>query len=122
MGGGVNGLPKVLARDASLACLALELHVAPDCPWFRGHFPGHPILPGVVQIGWAAWFGARWLGCGTPPRRLSRIKFRRPIGPDARLSLRLRHDRGKLYYDYLLLEATGAVSASSGCFDDMDGS
>jgi 3-hydroxymyristoyl/3-hydroxydecanoyl-(acyl carrier protein) dehydratase len=118
----MNALPEVLARDASDKRLVLELHVAPDCLWFQGHFPGHPILPGVVQIGWAAWFGARWLGCDTPPRSLSRIKFRRPIGPDSRLSLHLRRSRGKLHYEYRLLTATGPVTASSGCFDDMDGS
>jgi len=30
----------------------LELAVAPDLPCFEGHFPGVPVLPGVVQLDW----------------------------------------------------------------------
>lgn len=112
----MNGLPEVCARQAHDGGVDLELHVCADCPWFEGHFPGRPILPGVVQIGWAAWFAAGWTGCDTPPTRLERVKFRRPIRPGARLVLRLAMKSGKLHYEYLLVQPEGRVPASSGVF------
>ncbi len=113
----MNGLPEVLARHERDGGVDLTLHVAADCPWFEGHFPGSSILPGVVQVGWAAHFAADWRGFSTPPSALDRIKFKRPIGPDAELTLRLREAGGKLHYEYLLRTPDGPVSASSGVFN-----
>ncbi len=31
--------------------ISAGIHVSSDSPWFDGHFPGEPILPGVAQIG-----------------------------------------------------------------------
>ena len=31
--------------------LRAEIQVPPDSPWFSGHFPGEPILPGIAQLG-----------------------------------------------------------------------
>lgn len=28
-----------------------EVEVDADSPWFSGHFPGNPILPGIAQLG-----------------------------------------------------------------------
>ena len=28
-----------------------EVEVGADSPWFSGHFPGNPILPGIAQLG-----------------------------------------------------------------------
>lgn len=112
----MNGLPEVVARDASDDRLDLALLVPADSPWFEGHFPGHPILPGVVQIGWAAEFAARWTGSDTPPTLLERIKFKRPVRPGAGLVLRLHAKAGKLSFEYLLRLPEATVVASSGTF------
>jgi len=37
--------------------LELDLRVPPDLEYFAGHFPGIPILPGVVQIDWSVRLG-----------------------------------------------------------------
>lgn len=115
----MNGLPEVLARRVRDDGVDLELRVAADCPWFEGHFDGWPILPGVVQIGWAAWFAAEWSGQETPPVVLDRVKFKRPIRPDSHLALQLRQAGDKLHYEFLLMLPEGPVSASSGVFDYM---
>lgn len=94
-------LPTVLARvpgpqapgpgegPARIRGLALTLALDPDLLAFQGHFPGDPILPGVVQVDWAIRFGAEAFGplgrfCG-----LDQVKFLGLIRPGERVELRL---------------------------------
>jgi len=30
---------------------SFDIHIKPDCDVYRGHFPGHPVSPGVCNIG-----------------------------------------------------------------------
>jgi 3-hydroxymyristoyl/3-hydroxydecanoyl-(acyl carrier protein) dehydratase len=58
--------------------------------FFRGHFDGLPVLPGVVQLQHVVLAEARrrWPDLGSVSR-VTRVKFRRPISPGAALSLEL---------------------------------
>ncbi len=57
-------------------------------PAFNGHFPGRPILPGVVLLDAAARLIASTLMPGAAPRwRVSRVKFFQPALPGDRLTL-----------------------------------
>ncbi|MBU6469516.1 MAG: beta-hydroxyacyl-ACP dehydratase [Gammaproteobacteria bacterium] len=98
----MNGLPTVLARRTEAGGTELELRVEEDNSWFEGHFPGHPILPGVAQIAWAVYYAAE-LYAGTPTQPgLEQVKFKRPILPGAQLMLRLTRaaDGARLRYEY----------------------
>lgn len=108
----MNGLPDVVTTRRDGGCSEVEIVVPADSAWFEGHFPSHPILPGVVQIGWAVHFAALMHDFDSAVRILEQIKFKRPIGPGACLVLRLEPsaDRGKLRYDY----RDGDASCSSG--------
>lgn len=103
-------LPEVLDRKREGDLARLELHIAAGLGWFAGHFPGHPILPGVVQIGWVIHFAAEMFGLGREVVSMEQIKFRRPIGPGTRLALTLRQD-GRLV-EYAL--AGAGVTYASG--------
>ena len=59
---------------------------------FQGHFPGQPILPGVVQVDWALRLGAELFGPLGDFRALEHLKFQATIGPEEAVTLRLAWD------------------------------
>ena len=56
-----NTLPTVLACETLADGVRLQLRLDPDLPWFAGHFPGAPLLPGVTQIHWVMHYAASLL-------------------------------------------------------------
>jgi len=69
---------------------SFEVMIAADSLFFRGHFPGRPIFPGIAQIAAIVLPGIHELWPAlVQPRRLSRLKFRAPISPDEGLRLSL---------------------------------
>ncbi|MEO8249499.1 MAG: 3-hydroxyacyl-ACP dehydratase [Burkholderiales bacterium] len=70
--------------------IELTLQVDPAHPAFAGHFPGHPILPGVVLLDWAIGAiesSAQGESDFLARHQLSACKFHHPVGPGATLSL-----------------------------------
>ncbi len=64
-------------------------------PFFQGHFPGHPIMPGVLVVEAMAQAGAAIVMAGIPDREkkllvftgIERAKFRRPVTPGDQLRI-----------------------------------
>lgn len=50
-------------------------------PFFNGHFPGNPLVPAVVQVGWAIASFRMLIPQASADYRLSRFKFIAPIRP-----------------------------------------
>ncbi len=75
-------------------------------PFFQGHFPGHPIMPGVLIVEAMAQVGGMLLmGTVDDPESkvvyfmsLDKVKFRRPVKPgdQIRFELQLVQVRGKV--------------------------
>lgn len=59
---------------------ALEFTIAPGHPALPGHFPGAPIVPGVVLLEQVLAAVAH-AGGATAPLRLPQVKFLRPLLP-----------------------------------------
>jgi acyl-coenzyme A synthetase/AMP-(fatty) acid ligase len=93
----------------------IAITVPPDWPFFRGHFDAMPIVAGVVQLNEivmrqlrACWPEHRHL------RRITGLKFRRPIGPGDQLELELvRKPPAKVNFELRL----GTAVASTGTFE-----
>ena len=66
-------------------------------PFFPGHFPGHPVMPGVLILEALAQAAGLLAMCGLTPEELERkvtylmsidgARFRRPVVPGDRLEL-----------------------------------
>lgn len=80
--------------------------------WFRGHFPGTPILPGVAQAHIAVRLAEEIWGVAPANHMISRLKFNRVIQPDEDVMLVLNYnpETGRLDFRYL----SGEERVSSG--------
>ena len=76
-------LPTPLEETLTDAGLRWRLVVPPgEHPIFAGHFPGYPVLPGVIILGWMTAATERFLGQELDgPRRLHNVKFALPLLP-----------------------------------------
>ena len=72
-------------------------------PFFQGHFPGHPIMPGVLIVEAMAQTSAILVIETTGKRAggvvyfmtIEQARFRRPIGPGDRVELRVEKQRSR---------------------------
>jgi len=83
-------LPPAQWRERRPPQAALSLDLVPQLRVFDGHFPGVPVLPGVVQLDWAIRF-ARQAFADLPPRflRAEQLKFQLPVLPPLQLDITL---------------------------------
>ncbi len=91
--------PVVTALRSGAGGIELDLALPPTLFWFQGHFPDHPLLPGVVQLHWAITYAQRHLGLRAIASQVQ-VKFSRPIRPWDRLTLTLTPDGHRLSYSY----------------------
>ena len=63
--------------------------VPADHPAFAGHFPGRPIVPGVVLLDRAIRFAEGLLGRPVWPLAGRQCQFFSPVGPDETLTFSL---------------------------------
>ncbi|MBY4676112.1 AMP-binding protein [Marinobacterium arenosum] len=70
--------------------------------YFDGHFEGNPILPGIVQVHWAEYFGRHLLPVKGTFVRLEVIKFQQVVPPNTTMEITLQYDesRQKLIFKY----------------------
>ncbi|WP_341894762.1 hypothetical protein [Ferrovibrio terrae] len=80
----------------------LTLFIPLDLVQCEGHFPGQPVLPGVVQVDWAVMLAGRHLGLTVDVAQKLQVKFRRITQPGMTVVLRLQHvaARGRLTFEY----------------------
>ena len=88
------------SHDGQREHLTLRFAVPASTPYFEGHFPEVPLLPGVVQIGWAVAFGRQYFELSSRFHSLMAVKFMRVIQPGASVSLKLWLDDGALSFAF----------------------
>ncbi len=63
--------------------------------YLKGHFPAQPLLPGVVQLGWACEFAEELLKAPGAFKGVRALKFIAPMLPHDHITLKLDLDRLK---------------------------
>lgn len=84
-----RGFPQFLDVEQSDDRLVAQLAVLPGLEWFRGHFPGEPVLPGIIQTHWAVQISRAAFDQVTQPQRIKRLKFKQVVVPPQELELLL---------------------------------
>jgi hypothetical protein len=93
----------------------LTLQLPLELIHFDGHFPQAPVLPGVLQVGWALALASPRLGTSMHCREIEALKFQRLLHPGDRVELSLHFEadalngtQGKLHFAYQLDGAHGS--------------
>lgn len=96
-----------------------ELRVPRTLVHFEGHFPGLPILPGVLQVDWAMRLASEQVPAVRTIVSVDQLKFMAPVPPGAVLTLALTHDaaRRRIAFTYRL----GERDCASGVFVYREG-
>jgi len=100
-----------IARDdRGLVC---RLTVPYDLLIFRGHFPGRPIVPGVMQIGWAATLSRDHGLAEGPLSGIPAAKFSRLVRPGMQLTARITagSKSGQVQFRYTFRDAAVATGS-----------
>lgn len=91
-------LPPVTWIERGPAQARLTLVASADVAGFEGHFPGRPILPGVVLLDWVRRLGREAFGLEGPVRRMDTIKFQHLVRPGHALDIALARSPGTLEF------------------------
>lgn len=91
-------IDRILEREEGVFCRALK-NLSINEPFFAGHFPGHPILPGVLMIEMMAQCAAL-IGAGGDKKtglgylaQVRDLSFLRPCFPGDQLLIEARLER-----------------------------
>lgn len=81
--------PEILGKHDIEHGIRLIVHVPADLSYFPGHFPAHPVLPGVVQLRWIEDLARQYALIDGEFRSLEKLKFMRIISRDYTVTLEL---------------------------------
>ena len=100
--------PAAPANKAGKGPWRSDFHIATEHPAFAGHFPGQPVLPGVLLLALVqqslqqhAAHDTTLLARQATPPRIDQVKFLSPVLPDTRLCVVLREHGTGLAFEVL---------------------
>ncbi|MDD1631903.1 MAG: AMP-dependent synthetase, partial [Methylococcaceae bacterium] len=95
-------LPQVQGVCAKPGSVELKLRAPEELIYFPDHFAGYPILPGVVQLAWAEYFGSLFFAIDQPFLRMEVVKFVKVIQPGDELTLELNWNESpdRLHFNF----------------------
>lgn len=84
----------------------------PGADFFDGHFPGLPVLPGVVQLGVAARIAASRFQAASSPLEIRRLKFAAVVRPGIEVGFEIKKGPEGNFTFRFFDEKSGAVYSS----------
>lgn len=92
-------LPLYEVQKVSDEYFILKVEATESTGVFEGHFDGHPILPGVVQLDWVMKFAQNIFSIEEPTAQDFQIKFSHIIQP-GQIELHLRYVKARIEFVY----------------------
>lgn len=74
-------------HTAGAADLIADIRVPLESPWFSGHFPGNPILPGIAQLEMVLDLIRQSVDHPIRLAAVNRVRFKQMILPEERFRL-----------------------------------
>ena len=97
---------RVMTRSAN--AVSLQIQIAPESPYFDGHFSDAPVLPGVAQLDWVALFAREFFVLPPAFQRLEVVKFQQIIRPGMVIDMALAVDTERGRLSFALTSVTGS--------------
>ncbi|HET8564432.1 MAG TPA: AMP-binding protein, partial [Candidatus Binatia bacterium] len=111
-------LQRLLKRGAQRA--VLELTAPSHLFYFDGHFPGIPILAGVVQIDWVISYGRQCFDLPPVFLGIHALKFQRIIAPEKPFTLELVHEPANSCLSFKITSRAGTHTSGRVMFGASD--
>jgi beta-hydroxyacyl-ACP dehydratase FabZ len=117
---------RILETDGLTYMVGLK-NVTVNEPFFQGHFPDHPVMPGVLLVEALAQVGVILLLCGDPNRDsklvyfsgIDNCRFRQPVipGDQLRIEVKVLKHRGRYFkmMGQALVDGSVTVEAELSC-------
>ena len=108
-------MPAVSNLESSADAMSADLTFDPSARYFKGHFPGFPVLAGVVQLCVARRFAEKAFGCNAALKCVKKLKFSRVVQPGEKVHFSLsRKSDAEVVFAY----EKGGVPCATGvmCF------
>ncbi len=93
-------LPVVSQKSLSENKAEIKLYFYRNCNFFKGHFDGFPLVPGVVQLFFAQYFAKKIFNINCVSGQYRKIKFTNIIQPDKLITLELEYLSNGINYKY----------------------
>lgn len=111
---------KVLELTESKSAVGIK-NVTINEPFFAGHFPGHPVMPGVLiveamaQLAGILAFKSGVAGTSVYFMSMDKVKFRKPVfpGDQLRLEVDVTHMRGNVWKFAATASVEGQVKSEA---------
>ncbi|MCX4189067.1 AMP-binding protein [Methylophaga sp. OBS3] len=113
-----NKWPILLAEKAEDGVILLSCSLPENLTYFDGHFAEQAVLPGVVQVHWAAKYGQEFFAIKSAFKRLEVIKFQQLMLPGQLFTLSLRFDSDKAKLHFMYESDSGVHSSGRICYGD----
>nr|WP_321403238.1 hydroxymyristoyl-ACP dehydratase [uncultured Desulfobacter sp.] len=81
-------LTEISITEASV--ITAQFIVKSGSPWFEGHFPDNPIVPGIAQMNMIFDLMQRTMGPGLKLEGFKRVRFKQLIRPDVPISVLIK--------------------------------
>jgi 3-hydroxymyristoyl/3-hydroxydecanoyl-(acyl carrier protein) dehydratase len=111
-------LPELLDNHPTTDGVILNLRIPENLAYFAGHFDEIAVVPGVVQIQWAAHYARDYLGVDQTFSHMEAVKFKDLLLPGQQLELELRYLEPTCKLEFCYRAAEGEFSSGRIYFHD----